>query len=71
MRVTMTFDFSDEDRQRIVAYRREHMGTKGLAKLATRGLLRDWIGEAIDSHWINVEDVESHVQIRKDDEADR
>lgn len=67
MKLAMTFNFTDGERERITRYQREEMGAKGLPKLATRAMLRDWIGEAVDSHWIDVEDVESSVYERKRD----
>lgn len=65
MKVIVSFEFTDEERQRITTYMRERADRKGLPKLATREMLRDWIREAIDCHWINVEDVESSIEERK------
>jgi hypothetical protein len=70
MKVVMTFDFNDDERERIIVYMREQYGKKGFPKRATREHIRDWINDAINSHWINVEDVESGIEERKQDYTD-
>ena len=67
MRVVMTFDFDEDERERITRYFRDQNDLKGLPKLATRELLRRWIGEAVNSHWIDVEDVEASIEEREKD----
>jgi hypothetical protein len=56
MKVAMTFDFSDDDREAIVAYNRSRFGVMGVPKLATREMLRDFIQEAIQNQRLSLAD---------------
>lgn len=64
MKVTMTFDFSDSERQAISQYRRSR-GIKA-PTLATREMVRDFIHEAIAGQWLAVED-QASVDAHRDD----
>lgn len=56
MKLIMTFDFGDEERAKIVRFYRENRGAKGLPKLATREILRDFIADAMINQWLAAED---------------
>jgi hypothetical protein len=56
MKVVIAFDFSDAERAQVVRYYRARLNTKGLPRLATRELLRDFINEALDNQWLGAAD---------------
>jgi hypothetical protein len=66
MKVVMTFDFSDDDRVALVAYRRSYYSQTGLPKLATREMCRDFIRQALENQWLALGDQLSPEAVNDD-----
>lgn len=56
MRVIIDFEFEDAEREQIVKYYRKTEDLKGLPKLATRVLLRQFVEDALNRHRILVDE---------------
>lgn len=56
MKVVMTFEFDELQRQQITDYCRKRFGSKSLPRYASRAMLRDFIHEAIDNQWTGLTD---------------